>query len=189
MLEQFGDPVSRLDPQTRLVLEHYKGAGYGEINEQLRAGNVDRFTAEQWLAITQAIASDQLTEPVDVFRGISYPPLADLVLAGVLDEISHDGFVSVSLLEGVSIGYLSTALEHTDQTRPDFEPANVLLSATLPIGTHAAPIQLVVPEIPGAPDAALEAELLLHAGSSFLIDDIDDSDLSCVRVSGRWVAP
>lgn len=185
MLAEFGDARARLGPATLEALEHYKGAGFEEINGDLRAGAASRFTAEQWLAITQAIASDRLTEPVEVHRGIAFAPLTQLILDG-LDEIIHDGFVSVSLLEAVSLGFLSDDPRHIHTAREDFEPANVLLTATLPIGTHAAPIQLVTPFVASA---QLEAELLLHAGSAFLVDEVDDRDLACVRVAGRWIAP
>jgi hypothetical protein len=185
MAEEFGDVRSRLDPVSLDALAHYKGPGFEAMNGDLRDGVVDRFTPEQWLAITDAIASDRLSEPVAVFRGIAFAPLAELVLDG-LEEIGHDGFVSVSLLEAVSIGYLSDKPRHTDPARSDFEPANLLLSAALPIGTHVAPIQLVVP---GLGETVQEAELLLHAGSTFVVDAVDDSDLACVRVAGRWTAP
>lgn len=185
MLTEFGDARARLDQGTRDALEHYKGAGFAELNDQLRGGTVGRFAEERWLAITQAIASDRLTEPVEVHRGIALAPLTELILDG-LDEIIHDGFVSVSLLRTVSLGYLSDDPRHTDTTREDFEPANVPLTATLPVGTHATPIELVAPL---RTSGALEAELLLHAGSAFLIDEVDHTDLSCVRVAGRWMAP
>lgn len=185
MVAEFGDARARLDRGTLDALEHYKGAGFEEINGDLRRGVADRFTAEQWLAITSAIASDRLNEPVEVHRGIAFAPLTQLILDG-LDQIMHDGFVSVSLLEAVSRGYLSDDPRHTDAEREDFEPANVLLTAVLPIGTQAAPIQLVTPLVA---EAQLEAELLLHAGSAFLVDEVDDRDLACVRVAGRWIAP
>lgn len=185
MTAEFGDARARLDSATLEALEHYKGPGFAEINADLRDGTADRFTAERWLAITNAIASDRLSEPVQVHRGIAFAPLTQLVLDG-LEEIIHDGFVSVSLLEAASVGYLSDEPRHTDPSRPDFEPANVLLTAVLPVGTHAAPIQLITPFVA---DTQLEAELLLHAGSAFLVDEVDDRDLACVRVAGRWIAP
>lgn len=111
MAAEFGDARARLDRDTLDVLEHYKGPGFAEINADLRDGVVDRFTAERWLAITNAIASDRLSEPVAVHRGIAFAALTQLVLDG-LEEIIHDGFVSVSLLEAASIGYLSSEPDH-----------------------------------------------------------------------------
>lgn len=177
MREQFGDWADRPTSEHLQALTSYKTVGFREINEALRSGDTTRFDDPTHLAITEAIAAEAITESVTVYRGIADPALAELVLLGAT-EIQHQGFVSVSLLEQVARGFTSTS------ALDDEDPTNVLLVGTLPIGTPAAPLDL----IPSGNNDH-EAELLLHAGSAFEIDTTDDFDSDLIIVHGRWRTP
>lgn len=176
---QFGSWPTRPTPEHLEALRDYKGVGFGSINAQLRSGQVTRFTEPEFLAITEAIAAEPLTETVMVYRGIDDPEVAELVLT-YAEEIPHEGFVSVSLVRHVAEGFLDQATSADDED----DATNVLLIGALRIGTHAAPLDF----IPGAANSG-EAELLLHAGSTFVIESFDDSDLDLIEVRGYWREP
>lgn len=170
--EQFGLWPDRPTPAHLDALRSYKGSDYAQINEALRAGDATRFDEPTWLAITEAIAAEAIDQSVVVYRGIDDEEIVELILLGA-DEIPHKGFVSVSLVEHVAEQFL-------DDSSDD---GNVLLVGVLPIGTAAAPLDFV-------PDAkhASEAELLLHAGSVFVVESVD-TDEQPIRAHGRWQAP
>lgn len=176
---QFGAWADRPTPEHLRALRNYKGSGFGTINERLRSGQVTRFTTPEHLAITEAIAAEAITETVMVFRGIDDPEVAELVLT-FAEEIPHEGFVSVSLVRHVAVGFTDEHAAADDEE----DATNVLLIGTLRVGTHAAPLDF----IPDGTNTG-EAELLLHAGSTFVIESFDDSDLDLIEVHGYWREP
>lgn len=174
--EQFRGWGRRLAPEQYAALLQYKNEG-PDINEEMRDWNSGRFDDGIQLALTEAIASEELTESVRVYRGISDHDIAQLAyLYG--DSLHHEGFVSVTLVESIARQFLTDVVVAEDGS----DVRNILLIADLPVGTQVAPVDLL-------PTNYTEAEMILHAGSRFEIERVDDSDLDAVLLFGTWRAP
>lgn len=179
MRRQFGTWPDRPTPEHLSALRSYKGSGYLLMNERLRRGALTRFDEPTLLAITEAIAAEPIGEAVLVYRGIDDAEIVELVLLGAA-EIPHKGFVSVTLVRDIAVTFTDEEAEVEDLD----DATNLLLVGRLNIGSHAAPLDFI-------PEGfnTNEAELLLHAGSTFVVENIDDADPDLIEAHGYWREP
>lgn len=179
MRRQFGTWPDRPTAEHLSALRSYKGSGYLLMNERLRRGALTRFDEPTLLAVTEAIAAEPISEAVLVYRGIDDAEIVELVLLGAA-EIPHKGFVSVTLVREIAMTFTNEDAEAEDLD----DATNLLLVGRLNIGSHAAPLDFI-PQ--GFNDN--EAELLLHAGSTFVVERVDDSNPDLIEVHGYWREP
>lgn len=149
-----------LSDDEHTALKKYQGSYYRDINGGLRGNEKIMPSTQRYIeGIDQAMERSSLPQAARVFRGMKSESMVSNFdnLVGAI--ISDKGFVSTSLLEGVSTGFAK-----------DEPSESILLKMVLPKGTKAIFLDAL--------DDIGEAEILLPRGSSFRVTKLTEIAVS-----------